>query len=70
MKEVTEVIGLKGCVDCEVSQRRNAHAKRGEVPLILPCWNADAVGGMCGVAVKCIDITQNTECEGISRIRD
>ena len=40
-----------------------------ELPLILPGWNADAVGGMSGVAVKCIDITQNTDCEGISRIR-
>ena len=35
------------------------------VPLILLGLNADAVGGMCGVAVKCIDITQNTDCEGI-----
>ena len=41
----------------------------GVVRLILLDWNADAVGGMCGVAVKCIDITQNTDCEGISRIR-
>jgi hypothetical protein len=24
------------------------------------------VGGMCNVAVKCIDITQNTNCEGSS----
>ncbi len=63
-------MGFKGGVGCEVSQRGNAPAQRGEVPLILPCWNADAVGGMCGVAVKCIDITQNTDCEGISRIRD
>ena len=22
------------------------------------------VGGMCSVAVKCLDITQNTDCEG------
>ena len=40
------------------------------VPPELVDWNADAVGGMCGVAVKCIEITQNTDCEGISRIRD
>ena len=32
--------------------------------------DTDAVGGMCGVAVKCIDITQNTDCEGISRSRN
>ena len=36
----------------------------GELPLILPVLNADAVGGMCSVAVKCIDITQNPDCEG------
>ncbi len=41
-----------------------------DLPLLLPGWNADAAGGMCGVAVKCIDITQNTDCEGIWRIRN
>ena len=29
------------------------------VPLILSDWNADAVGGMCGVAVKCVEIGKN-----------
>ncbi len=28
------------------------------------------VGGMRGVAVKCIDITQNSDCEGSLRARD
>ena len=41
-----------------------------EVPLILFGWNDPAAGGMSGVAVKCIDITQNTDCEGIWRIRN
>ena len=41
-----------------------------ELPLILLFWSPDAVGGMGSVAVKCIDIAQNTDCEGISRIRD
>ncbi len=40
------------------------------LPLILGCWSTDAAGGMCGVAVKCIDITQNPDCEGIWRIRN
>ncbi len=35
-----------------------------DLPLILPGWNADAAGGMCGVAVKCIDIRRNTGGEG------
>ena len=41
-----------------------------ELPRELGIWNVRAVGGMCGVAVKCIEITQNTDCEGISRTGD
>ena len=41
-----------------------------ELPLILVDLDTVAVGGMSSVAVKCIDITQNTDCEGISRSRD
>jgi hypothetical protein len=35
-----------------------------ELPLKLCGSNIVEVGGMCSVAVKCIDITQNTNCEG------
>jgi hypothetical protein len=35
-----------------------------ELPLILSVLSTSEVGGMCGVAVKCLDITQNTDCEG------
>ncbi len=35
-----------------------------ELPLILIFLNVVEVGGMCNVAVKCLDITQNTDCEG------
>ena len=38
----------------------------GTLPLILMSWSTDEVGGMCQVAVKCIDMTQNTNCEGSS----
>ena len=34
------------------------------LPLKLATLSAAEVGGMCGVAVKCLDITQNTDCEG------
>ena len=34
------------------------------LPLILLDLSMDKVCGMCSVAVKCIDITQNTDCEG------
>ena len=35
-----------------------------ELLLILVFLNVVEVGGMCNVAVKCLDITQNTDCEG------
>ena len=34
------------------------------VPLKLPVLREVEAGGMRGVAVKCIDITQNSDCEG------
>ena len=37
-----------------------------ELPLILEVLSANEVGGMSYVAVKCIDMTQNTDCEGSS----
>ncbi len=33
-------------------------------PLKLVFLSEREVCGMCGVAVKCIDITQNSDCEG------
>ncbi len=35
-----------------------------KLPLILVILSTVEVGGMCNVAVKCLDITQNTDCEG------
>ncbi len=35
-----------------------------KLPLILMYLSSVEVGGMCNVAVKCIEITQNTDCEG------
>ena len=35
-----------------------------EVPLILENLSTDEVCGMDGVAVKCLDIVQNTDSEG------
>ena len=34
------------------------------VPLILQSLSTDEVGGIDGVAVKCLDIVKNTDCEG------
>ncbi len=33
-------------------------------PLKRCGWRRGGVGGMRGVAVKCIDIAQNSDCEG------
>jgi uncharacterized integral membrane protein len=38
-----------------------------ELPLILSILSIFDVGGMCHVAVKCLDMTQNTDCEGSSQ---
>ena len=35
-----------------------------KLPLKLSDLSVFEVGGMRGVAVKCIDITQNSDCEG------
>jgi hypothetical protein len=35
-----------------------------DLPLILFILSVVKAGGMCNVAVKCLDITQNTDCEG------
>ena len=37
-----------------------------EMPLILEALSVVEVGGIGHVAVKCIDITQNTDSEGSS----
>ncbi len=37
-----------------------------KLPLILDILSMFEVVGMRSVAVKCIDITQNTDCEGRS----
>ena len=36
-----------------------------ELPLILVGLSAGGVHGICGVAVKCIDTTRNTDSVGI-----
>ena len=35
-----------------------------ELRLILVFLSAHKEGGICGVAVKCLDITKNSDCEG------
>ena len=53
-----------------IKREVKCHGSTVELPRELAVWNDSAVGGMCSVAVKCLEITQNTDCEGISQIRD
>ena len=41
-----------------------AHRSTVELPWILEDLSAVEVGGIDGVAVKCIDTIRNTDCEG------
>jgi hypothetical protein len=41
-----------------------AHRSTMELPWILEILNSVEVGGIDGVAVKCIDTIRNTDCEG------
>jgi hypothetical protein len=41
-----------------------ANSSTVELPLILEDLSIGEVGGIDGVAVKCIDIVKNTDCEG------
>ena len=41
-----------------------ASSSTGELPLILLDLSILEVGGIDSVAVKCIDIVKNTDCEG------
>ena len=41
-----------------------ASRSTGEMPLILIHLSTDEVGGIYGVAVKCIDTIKNTDSEG------
>ncbi len=57
------VLGLKGAkADGQVDGKMRGLKPRP--PLIRTVLSGREVCGMRGVAVKCIDITQNSDCEG------
>ncbi len=56
-------MGLRGAsAECKVSGKMSG--LNPVRPLKLAFWSGREVCGMRGVAVKCIDITQNSDCEG------
>ncbi len=63
MQALSGFIRFKGCVGDDKSVVKS-YSLTVELPLILSFLSIVEVGGMCNVAVKCIDITQNTDCVG------
>ncbi len=56
-------MGLKGAAAAMYVSGKSPGLTPGG-PLKLCGWRRREVGGMRGVAVKCIDIAQNSDCEG------
>ncbi len=56
-------MGLEGAWAAREVSGKSPGLNPGE-PLKLCGWRRREVGGMRGVAVKCIDIAQNSDCEG------
>ncbi len=56
-------IGFKGCAVCAKSVVKSLGSTE-KLPLILAYLSTDEVGGIYGVAVKCIDTIKNTDSEG------
>ncbi len=56
-------MGLRGAEAAMEVSGKSPGLNPGE-PLKLCGWRRREVGGMRGVAVKCIDIAQNSDCEG------
>ncbi len=42
----------------------NVWGPTGKLQLILGVWSAEELGGMRGVAQKCLDLQKNSDCEG------
>jgi hypothetical protein len=64
MRALSGFIGFKGCVGGLNKSVVKSCSLTVALPLILLVLSLVKVGGMCNVAVKCLDITQNTNCEG------
>ncbi len=63
MESEPEFLGLKGAQG-EVKVSGQSAGLNPVLPLKLHALSAREVCGMRGVAVQCIDITQNSDCEG------
>ena len=66
MRALSGFIGFKGSVGGRLSQPVKVCGSTVKLQLILVFLSAVEVGGIRGVAVKCLDITKNSDCEGSS----
>ena len=67
MRALSGFIGFKGSVDglrWAVKSVVKVSGSTVELQLKLVALSAFAVDGIRGVAVKCLDITKNSDCEG------
>ncbi len=62
-KGYRDLLGVRGAWTAMQARCESPGLNPGE-PLKLCGWRRREVGGMRGVAVKCIDIAQNSDCEG------
>ena len=65
MRALSRIIGFKGVRRRADKSEVKALSSTKQLPLKLSVLNDCEVVGMCSVAVKCLDITQNTDSEGI-----
>ena len=64
IRALSGFIGFKGSVDGLLSQLLKVCGSTVKLQLILAVLSTVEVGGIRGVAVKCLDITKNSDCEG------
>ena len=66
IRALSGFIGFKGSVGGRLSQPVKVWGSTLKLQLILASLSAVEVCGIRGVAVKCLDITKNSDCEGSS----
>ena len=70
MRALSGFIGFKGSADGVVKSAVKVWGSTLKLQLILASLSAVEVCGIRGVAVKCLDITKNSDCEGSTLSRN
>ena len=64
VQALSGITGRKACVGGVLSEMRNLVAQPYRLCLILACLRTAEASGISSVAVKCVEITRNTNGEG------